>query len=373
MKKQLLILILAIFAVSQSFGQTPFDPPACEGDALHPAIGQQYAYTVTIPLGYTGYNGDGTFQWWVTQDVNLLAGAVEPNAIDFTASGTAAFVYNTPGVGEPTINVIWNGTAIGTGNYYLIVRYRETNTNATGTCGPDNIKVFLITPQNTFWLRIENVADATGADGGDEHCAPDVLGARIVDINDPGEVEYFYGNTDHYLKVSANGYTGNFDGLLRLPALPDGMGYGTITWTSTSNPIGGSFPFTTPATDTLGGVDLEAVLPSVNTYDPGDPTAVPPVPPSWGTGEEIIIHVPIHHNHNETLIDRSLTFAFDGSFTVGTTPEEVTYDDMSGGADGLQCITEAAFADAATTVLRARPGINAVTPAFVPDPSTETP
>ncbi|HLO91175.1 MAG TPA: hypothetical protein VK172_08430 [Lentimicrobium sp.] len=349
MKKQLLVLVFVLFASVVTFAQnTPFDPPTCTPDANHPGAGQQYAYTVAVPVT-PGYTGGGTFDWWVTQDVNLLTGAVEPNGGDFIASG----VYNTPTAGQTTVNITWNSSALGNGNYYVVIRYRETNTGLAG-CSPDNVKVFLVTPQNTFWLRIANALDNTGAAGGDNVCAADVSSAIIVDPLDPGEVEYLYGVTTHYVKISANGYTGSWDATLRLGALTADMEYTSVTWTSGAS----NGTFTGPA---AGGDWTSATqLPSLNTWDPATST--------WGLGQEIILTITITHNHHQGLTDLAFTMAIDGSFTLGT--PAVTYDDMSN-VNG-DCTPETAFADVTTQTLKARPTLNPVTPAsFIPDPTTQ--
>lgn len=351
MKKQILILVLAIFAVSQSFGQTPFDPPSCAGDANHPGAGQTYAYTVVVPAT-PGYTGAGTYDWWVTQDANLLSGAVVPNNTDFVATGT----YNAPTAGQTTVNITWNGAALGNGNYYVVIRYRETNNSLAG-CSPDNIKVFLVTPQNTFWLRIANALDATGATGGDEVCAADVSSAMIVDPLDPGEIEYLYGVTTHYVKISANGYTGNWDATLQLGALISDMEYTSVSWDAGA---AGSGTFTGPA---AGGAWTSATqLPSLNTWDPGTS--------EWGLGQEIILTITITHNHHQGLSDLDFTMAIDGSYTLGS--PAVTYDDLSD-ANG-PCTTETAFADITTQTIKARPTLNAAptpAPQFIPEPTTQ--
>lgn len=348
---------MAFFAVTNVFGQ-PNLPPSCLGDPNHPSVGQQYAYTVSIPSTYTGYNGDGTFNWWVTQDVALLTGAVEPHGIDFTflASG----VYNVATAATPTVNITWNSTALGKGNYYLVIKYIETNTNSTLTvpCASDNVKVILITPQNTFWLKIENVADATGTAGGNEVCAPNVFSATITSIVDPGAVEYRYGVSTHYVKVSANGYTGNFTPTLQLGVLLGDAEYTTVTWAAGAT----TGTFTGAAT---GGVWTSATaMPSLNTYNPGDPAALPtPIPASWGNGQEIFITIVITHNHHQGLTDMPVAIAIDGSYMAGLT----AMNDKTGGA----CTDEAAYADAVTQIVRARPGVNSVVPAFIPDPTTQ--
>lgn len=349
MKKQIFTLVLfvmATFASVNVFGQANL-PPTCIGDALHPSIGQQYAYTVTIPNTYAGYNGDGTFQWWVTQDVALLTGAVEPDGTDFKflASG----VYNLATASTPTVNITWNSTALGKGNYYLVTKYVETNTSGTAGCASNNVKVTLITPRNTFWLKIENAADNAGAVGGNEVCAPNVSSAIINTTTDPGAVEYLYGVSTHYVKISANGYTGNFVPTLQLGSLIGDAEYTSVTWTSGA----ASGIFTGTAT---GGVwNSNNPMPSLNTYNAATNT--------WGDGQVIIVTIQITHNHHQGLTDMPVAIAIDGTFASGAT----TMNDIAGGA----CTDEAAYADATTQILRARPGINASAPAFIPEPTTQ--
>lgn len=355
MKKQILILVVAIFASVVAFAQ-PSNPPSCLGDPLHPSVGQQYAYTVSIPTLYTGYNGDGTYKWWVTQDVDLITGAVATDGTDFKflASG----VYNTATAATPTVNITWNSTALGKGNYYLVIQYVETNTNATISCPTNNYKVMLITPQNTFWLKIENVLNAAGAAGGDEVCSPGVLTATITNTTDPGAVEYIYGKTTHFVKISANGYTGDFTPSLKLGDLLGDAEYTSVTWAS------GAKTGTFTESATAGIWTSSSAMPSLNTYNPGDPTGTPVVPASWGTGQEIIVTIEITHNHHQGLIDMPITIAIDGSYDSGGT----AMNDKKG---GTTCDDEAEYADTTTQTVRARPGINAVAPAFVPDPTTQ--
>ena len=348
MKKQLLFLVLALFSITSFAQNTPYDPPSCDADANHPGAGQTYAYTVTVPNDNPDYNGDGTFDWWITQELDLLNGTVETPGTEFViASG----VYNVPTTGQTSISVTWNGSALGQGNYYLVIRYRETNGGLTG-CSPDNMKVFLVTPQNTFWLRIENALDATGAAGGDEVCAADVSSAIIIDPLDPSEVEYLYGVTTHYVKITANGYTGNWDASLDLGALISDMEYTSVSWSSGAS----SGTFTGAGT---GGLWTSATqLPSINTYDPLTNT--------WGIGQEIILTITITHNHHQGLEDLDFTVAVDGTYTPVTGGS--SYDDLTGGS----CTAEGEFADLTTQTLKARPGLNPVTPAsFIPDPTTQ--
>jgi len=347
MKKQIFILVLlvvAVFANVNVFGQANL-PPTCLGDPLHPSVGQQYAYTVTVPAT-PGFTGIGTYQWWVTQDVNLLTGAVEPNGTDFNY--VVAGTYNVATAGIPNVNITWNSTALGTGNYYLVVKYAETNTTG-GTCLSNNVKVMLITPQNTFWLKIENASTAAGAAGGNIVCTPDVLSATINTTTDPGAVEYLYGVSTHYVKVSANGYTGNFIPTLRLGTLLGDAAYTLVTWTSGTS----SGTFTESATP--GIWTSNNPMPSLNTYDAATT--------NWGTGQEIIVTIQITHNHHQGLTDMPVAIAIDGTYLAGATP----YNDKTGGS----CADETAYADAVTQTVKARPTITEVAPStLVPDPTT---
>ena len=80
MKKQILILIVAFFAMSFSnvFGQatngTTPRPTVCgSGDALHPIAGHSYNYSATVnPTG-------GIFQWWAQTGNTFICSS--PNVV----------------------------------------------------------------------------------------------------------------------------------------------------------------------------------------------------------------------------------------------------------------------------------------------------
>ncbi|MBK6348247.1 MAG: hypothetical protein IPF68_20350 [Bacteroidales bacterium] len=70
MKKQLLlVLFLAIFAgISNGYAQ-------CTPDALHPGVGIEYDYAAIISgVGYDGTNAS-QYDWYISQNVNILDGA----------------------------------------------------------------------------------------------------------------------------------------------------------------------------------------------------------------------------------------------------------------------------------------------------------
>lgn len=336
MKKQILILVLAIFAVTSAFGQNTPDPkassaPTCVATALTPAAGEKYTYSATVTG--TGYDGTtGNYTWYVTKNVNLLDPThVANNAGEIIASGDGA--YDTPNVGAATIDIIWTSAALAEAvPYYLVVKFEQANTSANPDCTAQNLKVYRIMPINTFWLKIESVADATGTAGGVEQCAADVSGAVMTE--GAGTVEYTYGVNTLYVKITASGYVGNWTPSLRLAGLVNDQAIDAagITWASGAT------------TGTFTGAT------SNGTYTSATPM------PSTIDGTEIIVTIPIANNHHEALADQYIEVAIDGSYVGGTT----TFNDKSDVASN--CADAGAFEDFVNKWIKARPGVNAVAP-----------
>jgi len=345
MKKQLLFLVMAFFALifSTAYGQTAFDPPTCTATALSPAPGLQYNYQVTV--SGPGYAGTGNYRWYVTSDVNLITGAVIPNDGSlFNASGAGSYNLGTGGAG--TIDITWASAALTGGPYYLVIRYQETNSTATPACDGMNIKVYRIIPINTFWLRIESAADAAGTAGGVEQCAANVSSAVVTEP--AGTVEYLYGQNVLYVKITASGYTGNWDPILRIS---NGMADQTIdaagiTWTSGAS--SGTFTCSGVCTNGNGDYTSNNQMPSTNA------------------GTEIVVTIPINNNHHQAVADQTFAVAIDGSFTVGATVYNDRSDVNGNCTDGLP------FEDTVNKIILARPTVNAVAPnTFAPDPLTQ--
>ena len=112
MKKQLLILLMAMFAVgiSSSYGQDcpiprPVDPTCLTSDALHPVAGTPYDYTITVPTP----PGTKEYTWFVTQDQNFIASGIltanremVPASLLIAATGVG---YNDPLTGTNNVNI----------------------------------------------------------------------------------------------------------------------------------------------------------------------------------------------------------------------------------------------------------------------------
>ncbi len=353
MKKQLFILIMAIFSIgfTNAFGQSPFDPPTCTASAISPAPGEQYNYAASIPALAGSYDGTGLFKWYVTKDVNLLTGAHVPNdGVEIIASGH--YDANTAAPIGDVINITWTSAALATGvPYYLVIRYEESNESGGSPCTAMNMKVYRILPINTFWLRIESVADAAGAPGGVYQCAADVTGAVVTEP--AGTVEYTYGQNVLYVKISATGFVGTWTPTLRISGAVDNQAIGAagITWTSGAS----SGIFT-------GGAGL---------YGNGDYTSNNPMPCTMAvapaiTGSEIIVTIPIDNNNHEALLDQTIAVAIDGIYVSGAT----TFHDKSD-VNG-PCSNASAFEDTVDKIIKARPGVNAVAPnSFMSDPATK--
>lgn len=350
MKKQILILVLAIFAIG--FSSTAFaqhDPPTCAGDPTTPAIGILYTYQVEVPTA-GGYNGTGNYTWYVTQNTALFDGPsiIDP-PVDFLASGAGA--YNTAIAGADEIEITWQASALVNGNpYYLVVKYEQLNSNSgTPGCITNNVKVYRVFPRNTFWLAIDNVTT--------EQCAAEVFSATITEPTPPAtnaEVVYIYGENTIEITVTAGGYTGDWAAQLQLGGFNEEQTL-TVNWAATVAATGGTF--TSPGT--MNGI-WTATLPSSTTYN----NEVPPV----ATNETITITIVVDNNNFENLDGQTLALAIDGSFTSGSN----TFNDLSD-VNGA-CTPESPFADAVTQTIFARPTINPINPAtFVDDPTTVTP
>lgn len=330
MKKQLLFLVLALFSITSFAQNTPYDPPTCTGSASQPAVGVDYNYEVSIPND-GGYTGNGNFTWYVTQNVNLLdpLAPIANNSGEFVASGAGA--YNSPIPGADIITISWTSVALANGQpYYLVVIYDEAT-----VCTTNNVKVYRIIPQNTFWLRVDNITT--------EQCAAAVVSATITDTGNPGSVTYVYGTNTLTTKLTASGYTGLFDPQVRISGLLGDQAITSVTWAAAA-----------PSTAT--GTFTGALAAGVWTSTSSDTQM-----PSLGAGQEITVTIILDNVHYETLADQPINIAFDGSYTSGST----TFNDLSN-VNG-DCTPEIAWADQVNQTISARPTISPVTPAaFVP-------
>jgi len=332
MKKQFFIiafLVLAAFAnVTKSYGQV------CTPSALNPAAGVAYDYEVTVS-GTVGGTAP-VYQWFVTQDVNLLTATHMAAGTDFTVNAGAGLSAYDVLVGTTSkINLTWTSAAVANVNpFYLAVKYTETS--STG-CTVENIKVWLIDPINTFLLLAEG-SDVTGDITKASTCPPAVDGALIT-AGTPGSVAYTYGQTTIYYKITASGAIGTWTPSISLPALGSlGQNYNAAEWSSDGTTWN---PFSLTDGDVAGGNYTSAAT--------NAPVTV--------VGSTIIVRVKIDNVNYESLAAQPIVLGADGVLPGGV-------NDIVSVAN---CADEAAFGKTGTHTVQPRPTVAPTTlPAFIP-------
>lgn len=332
MKKQifLLVLILAFFAgISNVNAQ-------CTPGPLTPAVGVPYTYSAEI--SGPGYDADGQYDWYVTDNVNLIDPAfiLTPGATGmFTVDATTP--YHNAATGVDNIIITWTQFALADlGPFYLVLRYRETNANADPTCSSENIKAWQIDPINTFLLAFEG---GTLNEGnyepllGSNTCAADVTGA-LVTAGTPGTVLLTYGENSIYYVATASGIVGEWRPSIRIPALLATQTYVAVEWTADMTGGGGWVNMGAAAT----GATQDLVSPSNATCTDVD-------------GTPILIRVRLLNNNWQTLANQDITLALDGYL-----PTAYTVSDIQGTGD-TPCAELAAFGRTAIFTINARPTI----------------
>ncbi|HCY39814.1 MAG TPA: hypothetical protein DHV48_00380 [Prolixibacteraceae bacterium] len=331
MKKQILFLVVALFAVTAAFGQiNPTAevslPPTCGGTATYPSVGVSYPYTVSI-TATPGYTGVGTYTWKVTDKTDLFAtpGSI---AADYTGSGTGA-----------TYNIVWNASSVGN-TYYVVVDYSEANTTG-GSCTINNVKVFQVQPMNNFWLKINASTDGTVtgiiANNGTDKinvCSPDVSAANITTTGDPttARVTYEFGVTELKASIHAAGYTGDFQAILTIAGLTSNQTVAVPSgWAATS-------------VDAMGNGTYSQTLAAV------------------ASGSDYALELDITNHQYEGKADLPVRITIDGTYASGTQKDK--YD---GATD---CIDQPDDADYVIHTIKARPTVAPTNPASFVTPSS---
>jgi hypothetical protein len=349
MKKQLLLIVsivfLALFAgISSASAQC-----AVAGSGLTPSVGSNYYYTVAIP-NTTGYDSlTGTYDWYITQDVNLLlASAIIPElpttAFTVLPGGST---YHNAGATTFTLGLKWESLSV-TQTYYLVLRY--TGNNSNGPCPAENIRVWQINPNNTtnFLLAI------TGAHGNDgsvfanaNQCASPLLSAIVAAGGT--SVMYTYDTSTVYYRVVASGVTGLWQPSIQLPALNAALNqnYAAVDWNADMTGAGTWNAFDTPSPI---GTSALASFSSTNSATVTDSI----------NGTPILVRVRIANVNFETLADQTINVGIDGLLPTGQS-------DIWGPLfpPNNQCDPATAFAKNADYLILARPTINAVTGTFI--------
>jgi len=314
MKKHLSLLILALVSGLYSFGQT------C-GDALHPMAGKTYTYSVTAnPAG-------GTFNWYVTTDVNLLTGAVIPSGGGNIITGTG---YNTPASTLASVDITWTSQAVAaakTGTkFYLVVKYTTDCSN--------NLKPWIIQPMNLFEITVENVKSDGSAYA--DICRSEIISAIVDPSND--QVEYNYGENALFLKVTANNFTTSWTPAIDMTALNNSL---------VSPQVVKSIEWS-----------LNTTFTGTSNFDLGTGVATAAVPDkggdniTTGTDEYIYIKIIITDGKFEGISDQSMTLNISATDAASNPDVDVDPNTCAPVPEN----------DKVTQVLKARPSITSPNP-----------
>ena len=339
MKKQhlLLIFLLAFFTgISSGYAQ-------CVPGPLSPAPGVEYDYLAAI--SGPGYNGNNVsmYDWYVTQDVNLLTGLVLVPPTMFTVNGSTP--YHLPATGVNHILITWTPAAITAGlPFYLVLRYRENNSTASPLCSTENIRVWNIVPVNTFLLAIEGGMFSGGIyvpTAGSFTCAADVTGAIVTPGPSPTAL-LTYGNNTLNFVATASGILGNWRPDISVPALQTSQVYVSAQWTADMTGAGGWVSFG------IAGTGAAQSLQS-----PSDATV------TNVAGTPILIRIVFNNMNWQTLADQPINVGLDGYL-----PTAYTVSDIQG-SGATPCLPEPAFGRNATFTVKARSTITG-NPATIP-------
>lgn len=346
MRKSILMMaISAIFTGNFVYGQD------CNDTENAPAVGMPYTYSVAVSGGTApnNYNGDGVYQWYVTQNTNLLDNtAIINETNDFFSVGAANSPYNATTGTSNSLQLTWTADALSDGNpFYLVLKYAEDNTN----CEAMNMKAMRIQPLNTFKLNIEPVADANGTAftaGNEKVCAADVTSATIVG----DKVKYVYGKNTLYYKVTATGFSGDWKPSITLPALSgttgtdaeyEGRQYETVEWSTD-----GGTTFANFDNNTFAASGNAQNLTATNNATISDAAA----------GASFILKVVIDNGTYEGLTNETINMSTQGNMVLANGNTSTVRDV----ADDCSDLT----ADRNTEqIILARPTLNATSGGFI--------
>ncbi len=363
MKKQLLILILAIFAVgfsSTAFGQLAPRVPNCIDltDPLNVVPGQPYTYEVNVPTP----PGDKTYHWFVTQDVSFITGAALNPAMTIQAVGgpilAAGTNYNAPANTINTVTLTFQSFVLNPGEY-VFLGILVTNTSADPACPTNNFKVYRIMPQHAFTLDIANV-NATGviqanygADGLTT-CMADILSASYDDVSNG--IIYDFNENALYFAVAAANFSDRYQLILRIDAALNGLQSSQTVTIDTVHLWGR--PWINVVAAGAGNGDYPLIVLAKN------------VTGSVGTaGETVYIRVLIDHGTQfEGNIAANIPFDLSVEGALGAvvggvfTPDLLRHDIHHTAPSGDPC-PQNPFDDIATQYIVPRPTITSVSPA----------
>ena len=353
MKKQLFIIIVALFAISFSnvYGQaTHGSSPqtvSCSDNSLSPIAGKPYKYAATVnPTG-------GNFQWWAQKGTTFIqtAAGVTTNTMASrltVASGgliSTSASYGTTSALDSVI-ITWSSATLAATTLasptFVAVQY-----DAPPSGCANNLKVYKLSPLFAFVVDIKNVEDATKTSlaygAAESQCVSPVVGAVYNSVT--SEMEIDNGNDTLYFEVVAANFTNYWIPSFHLAGLLTGQA-ASMTW-SYSNTF-------TPATGTYtaqAGVTGTPLTFSNSTQVAVDPST------NTNLGVSIYVRVIIQNQHNENLTGQNITLAVEGA-------------DADGSADinNATCVAPSSiYEDSALQAINPRPTVTPVgTGTFIP-------
>lgn len=363
MKKQILILVLAIFAIgftSTAFGQnlggvpicpdpTPLDATCNTTNGLAPIPGVEYPYTVEVPSPTTGTK---SFTWFVTQDQNFItAGAITAAAEANDGTGAHIFQtgtgYNNPTTGTASIDITWKYWAHDPDHPVFLVIYVEND-----ECPTDNIKVYIIIPRHSFTLDIVNIAEDGSAQANDYATCVSPVASASYNVA-TGQVLMDYGINYMYFAVTAANFTHSW-----LPSFQTGgagLANSRTVAVHTASPADAQAGIWFAMTETAAGSNLWTTTTPVNATGGS----------VGGEGQCLIVRVTVSNNQSETLVDAPISLAVDG---IMYDPANSNYANTDlGDLHHGNCTIDGFTNDIVTQVLSPRPRINDLTPPATDD------
>lgn len=343
MKKQILILVLAVFTAVTVFGQAlPGSLPkplTCIGTALTPFAGRPYDYKATFAP-----DGGAAF-WYATKSTNIGGtGALRLAAVEVAgavgsavSTGVNYATIQSPTVSPSTSTITWNSAGLSTvtpaAPLLVVVEYTAPPTGCA-----DNLKVYNIIPKNGFTVDIRSMEnDGTGPAAYDintDQCADIIRGATYNTTT--LSMNMNYGVQTLYFEVIAANFTGAFTPSFQISGLTVGQ-TAEIFWGGTA----------LTATTSLGAIVNGTTVPC---------TLVTTTATNTMDGVSIYVKVVIQNNKVENLTGELITLAVD-AVNAEFQPDVLETD----------CTVNAAFADDASQDIKLRPTVLPVAPStFVP-------
>lgn len=363
MKKQILFLVMALFAIFTSpvFGQLTLPTPrvvdvtCLPNDAIHPMPGTPYNYSIEVPTPA----GTKAYTWFVTQDKNFIVapGTLTTNRETTTGDFLSATGsgYNDAATGTATLSLTWKSFVYDAANpVFVVIQVKSTE---AGACSPNNMKVFKIQPSNSFTLDIANLgADKVTVSPYEtniDRCISDIASATF-DPAAPEGIKYDFGVDYLYYVVTAANFSTSWKPSLKLSGIDPKETVTAVEWFRPTDT-----GFATPEPMTL----------AAGVYTANNPVTVIDASGTVGAlGEGIVIRVTIDHtdgaNQYEGTADEIITAAVDGKtqLTLPTPLGDIHFSKTAG--NGTDCGLEDDFRnDIAVQTLKARPNIQSATPA----------